>query len=739
MAEPFGGMAEPPSLDTLPEELFASIAAQLREHASLNCLARTSRSFHRRVANADEAWQAAWEHETGGAKMPAIPAHEAVRGLATLDAARWSQLPPPPDEPTDASDQLELVKSGWALGAAAPRWREHACVLTCRQGRTLVLFGGRDIDRKVYFNDTWACDLQTGKWERVATAGREIPKPRCFNSDAGGARVLRHGGEEWAVLFGGLCQPGYRDHLTFLLGPLNEPPCTWRWMLSHPGQRPPQARFHHTLTVAPRVAGFDGDGDGNASDRAASNDVLWMVGGHNRMIQPILDMHWLSLHKATFAWAPREAEAVGIASSGGESGGQQPHEQQRVGVEVEWQHVPSLAGPMSAGVPPPRGFHVASFWRPAQEETGASAVVRKGYLVVSGGLGLRGEGAGHGNFDLEVFPLADTFVYDLDRNEWEKLLCEHPVPRSRAAGCIVRNRWLALAGGCRQASGAAMEPGEPYNDLWLLDLASSLFGQVTGTVGWERCALPSEGVVRPPHLGSSCFAVHGGAVLLILGGHHTSGQLGRDEADQFGDASGRRSLALHESQAIALPRVRGEAHPRISTGAARLVTAGMPCCREGSGGEEGGGNSGAGGLLQRMTSAAAAEHLLGGRGERIFGAGERLLVHGLKGAPELNGAIGVAKTECSVFHGADARLGVRIEGPPPHGGREVSVKRRNLLPSCSYEQPKLAVQGPPDAATSDVVWALTPELGQWRGASVNDQLRNSIVLNRLSVLPDPPL
>ena len=707
-------MDEPPSLETLPEELFVCVAAQLREHSSLGCLARTSHSFHQRVSRADEAWQAAWRLLTDGSAMPAIPAHQAVRGLATLDAAHWSQLPPPPDEPADEPvDESELIKSGRTLGAAAPRWREHACVLTCNKGRTLVLFGGRDIDKKIYFNDTWACDVRAGTWERVATAGREIPKLRCFNSDAGGARVLRHGGEEWAVLFGGLCRPGYRDHLTFLLGPLNEPPRTWRWMLSHPGQRPPQARFHHTLTVAPRVASFDCDGGVN--DGSTSDDTLWMVGGHNRMIQPILDMHWLSLHLARFeCLAPTGSEAEATSASGGASGGSQPHEQQRVGVEVEWQRAPSQAAQMPAGVPPPRGFHVAAHWRPTPGDLGAGAVVgKRGYLVVSGGLGLRGEGGGHGDFDLEVFPLADTFVYDLDRKEWEGLRCEHPLPRSRAAGCVVRNRWLAIAGGCRQASGDAMEPGAPYNDLWLLDLVSNLFGEVAGTVGWERCGLPSDWVARPPHVGSSCFPVHGGAVLLILGGHHTSGQGRSDEADQFGDASGRRSLALHESQAIAL-RVGGEARPRISTGAVQLVTAGVPCYREGSGVEGGG----------RTT-------------ETIFGAGERVLLHGLTGAPELNGAIGVT-TDYSALHGdVDTRVGVRIDGPPPHGGREVSVKRRNLRPSCSYEQPMLAMPAPADAETPGAVLALTPALGQWRGLEMQDQLRNGIVLNRLSVLSVP--
>ena len=152
---------------------------------------------------------------------------------------------------------MQVTRNGGINGNnVAPRWREHACVLICNAGRRLVMFGGRDAKSATYFADTWMADLQTGQWRRVAEGGPH-PCARCFNSDAGGARVMRSGDEEWAVLFGGLCQPGYRDAQTWMLGPLEDEPEAWSWfrvaqdvVVGHC----PCARFHHSMTLVPRTA-----------------------------------------------------------------------------------------------------------------------------------------------------------------------------------------------------------------------------------------------------------------------------------------------------------------------------------------------------------------------------------------------------------------------------------------------------------------------------------------------------
>ena len=152
----------------------------------------------------------------------------------------------------------------------------------CNDGKTIVVFGGNvDIEVRphatpVCTNATWALDVASGRWTRAAESSVERPSPRCFNADGAGGGVLRDAADtEWLVVFGGLCQPGYRDNQTWILGPLGDAPERWQWWEvqadgeTHSEDRP-TARFHHAMLVAslpsPRIIG---------SERSSSNWSCW--------------------------------------------------------------------------------------------------------------------------------------------------------------------------------------------------------------------------------------------------------------------------------------------------------------------------------------------------------------------------------------------------------------------------------------------------------------------------------
>ena len=65
-------------------------------------------------------------------------------------------------------------------------------------------------------------------------------------------------GNEWLCVFGGLRDEGFRDNMTFLLGPLGPAAgaAGWKWteVLPAPAGHPqapgrPEPRFHHTVTA----------------------------------------------------------------------------------------------------------------------------------------------------------------------------------------------------------------------------------------------------------------------------------------------------------------------------------------------------------------------------------------------------------------------------------------------------------------------------------------------------------
>ena len=663
------------TLETLSADLFSYVASLLPCNAlgRLCCVSRVLRSM---TLAADEAWEAVWKEETHHAARH-LPARDALRSVRTLDDCTW----------------MPFV-------VGAPRWREHACALTCNGGKRLLLFGGRV--GKLYCDDTWTCELLTGAWERVASGERpdddDAPSPRCYNSDGGGGRVLRSCGEEWAVLFGGLCQPGHRDNQTWLLGPLNAPPTNWRWMRVTPDDmhKPPAARFHHTLTVAP-----------HADDEDDAFDFLVMIGGHDRTISPILDTHFFSLREASFTWASERAPEL-----------EGSYENRRIGVEAQWE----TATP-SSDEPDARAFHVAEFWR--HPRLGHRCV------VMSGGIG-EFEDVDEGDGMISSPALGDTWTFDLDdfsddpemNTAWTEMdVGEMTPPRSRAASAMARDQ-LIVCGGCR--AGSHIKPGQLLNDVWSLDLlmASDAVGR------WTRCTLPADGPARPPHVCASAAALYGGAVLLVLGGHDDvqsgtyhrmarEGLITQDQwpkitsaFDQFGDATGYHAFALHESLVLGtggsgpaptLPEPSGCAMP------SRLVTAGLPL---------------------RCESAEAA----GAFAASWFATpGDRVLLHGLQGQPQYNGAVGTIATNAPMQGVADDRVPVKLGAPHCTA---LQVRRRNLLPSKLGNGPLLVV--PPMAHESTTaMWALTPsaDLHPSKGASRNLSTSRTIVLHKLSVLP----
>jgi len=683
---------ETPTLESLTPELFALVSRQTGA-VGLSRLARVSHQLGVRVQEAEDSWASVWVDETCSCKKPlAGPAREALRATTTLERVHWSSLPLPPQSSEMLSaatlqwseSMLSFAESGkLASQQEAPRWRQHACVLSCNGGESLVMFGGRDINGVLYFSDTWACDVQSGVWQQVAAHGRG-PSPRCFNSDAaGGGRVLCSGDEEWAVIFGGLCQPGHRDNQTWLLGPLNEPPAEWSWLPTRPDEwmgRPPQARFHHTLTVVPRC-------------QSTEDDFLVMVGGHNRLIQPILDMHVLSLRDATFHWPDHDRLP-----------------ERRIGATVTW-----VAQPREPQ-PPARGFHVAACW---------TSPWCTDFLVVSCGVGTTNGGQFQGDVDGDfVTALGDTWLFDMDQSSWVQLIAQLQPPRSRAASTIVRGQ-VVICGGCRQESSVSLAPGEALNDVWLLDLlcAVQYDGPPAYSVSavdqpWVRCVLPIDSAERPVHIGASAMALYGGRVLLVLGGHGRSAP-----ADQFGDLPAETAWALHESQAVGFSggttlaidhgsrwlgchdQAASESMPRPF--AAALVSRGLAHYA---------GEETAGEAEERVTSWLAVE-------------GMRVLIHGLGAQAHLNGAVGTVVDRVPRAGPADARVGVQL-GPPHNRG--VKVRRSNLQPSTRFgEQSMVAV---PDRDNPDTVVALTPSMSQSRQSRVSAELRSGIVLQRFAIM-----
>ncbi len=247
--------------------------------------------------------------------------------------------------------------------------------------------------------------------------------------------------------------------------------------------------------------------------------------------------------------------------------------------------------------------------------------------------------------DHDLITLGDTWLLDDRNGEWLDLRARLE-PRRSATVAVTRGSKLVLCGGCRTPSVLEMTPGAAFNEVWVLDLEMALlaaraFGGVgVGGVEWERCSAPSGRVPRCPRMGAKAHTLHGGAVLLVLGGHDTSRERGgRPPSDQFGDVTIERAIALHETDAYALTRAAGGAPGRARTAA--LATAGLP--------------QAAWGFFSHRAVTMRAEGWSATQGHRV-------LVHGLAGQPELNGAVGTIISGSADFGRADDRVGV--QAPP---------------------------------------------------------------------------
>jgi hypothetical protein len=309
-------------------------------------------------------------------------------------------------------------------------------------------------------------------------------------------------------------------------------------------------------------------------------------------------------------------------------------------------------------------------------------------------------------------------------------LIKRPTDRdSPPQALVVARETLLLAGGVRGAGDSAptpLAPGAAFDDVWLLNLqaaigpprADSAYGRAPRSgVVWERCVLPCDRVHRAPHANAAAHALHGGAVVLLLGGHDPC-----DEADQFGDMEGDQAWAVHEAEGIAMGGALPSARPpRLNAG---MGTEGMPH------------------LLDHSAEAIDTRNSLWA-GEK----GTRVLVHSLQGQSELNGAVGsIVESPPQVMGAADNRVSVAVG--PPHS-KSVSIRRRNLQVSrCATLGETPAIVQPSAADQDGVAWALTPAMGYVLGPESSgaqyegrlntlrrEQVRNGIVVNRLDVLP----
>ena len=660
-------------LAALPPELFVAIAKSSTVK-SLGRLASSCHQFQAALAVAEEAWAEAWRAATNAAVPPNVAARTALKSITTLNDLHWKPLPAQPEGP-DAGhiNPGHYAHTGMVIGTTeAPRWREDAFVAVCNGGKRLVLFGGRDADHSIYFNDTWTCDLTTGEWLRVNPAN--IPSRRCFNSDAGGGRVIRSGEEEWALIFGGLCEPGHRDNQTWLLGPLDEAPSEWAWMPVMPQDfgRGPCARFHHTLTVVPR----------RAETGPTSYDFVVMIGGHDRTISPIFDLHMFSLRDASFRWLDRP--------------GSSDDESRRVEAQADWYLQERELEPCA------RGFHSAVHYY--------SPMMEADCIIVCCGMGpteLTVDGVDDFDQHGPYFALGDAWLFNLNDSEWSMLpgLPDPSLYRSRAALTVARDR-LFLAGGCRNAIDLgggyynegpdedSISPGTAFFDLWVLDMIPGGYEGYDRWVWgskWVQVHLPTE---RPTtHINANAHVLHGGAVLLILGGHRSGVSY-----DNFGDVRGADAWALHEGEAISL---NGALHSEHAT--TRRCTAGQPFYH-------GPDDAGRGWVADR---------------------GAHVLLHGMANAKELNGAIG-RFLEGNKDSDPDSRVGVRVG--PPHN-RDVHARRKNLAPSIPGIERPLIVQPCVDDG-GGAIWALTSARGHAMLKSPEGRIRNGIAVSKLVVMPE---
>lgn len=460
-------------MESLPFEAVSLIGEQLGEPMSLGRFARVSKSLNLFVMASDGAWQRALE-AVGGHRSTGS-AYIALRDLITLGAVRWHAL----------GERLP-----------APAARHHHAVFACNRGSTLIVYGGRTSSpdhnsengtTATFFSDTWALDVRSGAWHRAAVEGL-APSPRCFSADDRGGGVLQDAtGTEYLVLFGGLRPEGFRDNATFILGPLGSAADarTWRWLRLPDGDSPgpppappglgaapvpsppPEPRFHHQLT-------------------AVGTQSLIVSGGHNYMLQALMDVHEFSL--AGVSLRPSRPAPASVADSHPE---RLPDGLSLAG----W--VPVGHGEPAGSSPSPRANHMAVAWNST--------------LVIVGG-------------ERWQELLDDTWLLDTLTGRWRRVRATLPGGGRALAAIAITGDTLVIAGGLynrahHSASSAhaicTLNLRQPDILGWLSIATHATLGDV------PRCDMT--------YVGAGLATLHRDGTFILFGGHTGAA------CDVFGD------------------------------------------------------------------------------------------------------------------------------------------------------------------------------------------------------------
>jgi hypothetical protein len=491
------------------------------------------------------------QHCYGGAGV-AVGGHarDIARDIATLARLRWEtaqkqQQPLLPQPQQQQQQQSEPVAAGAAAAAAAPSGLEKFVAHLCREGRTLVVFGGRAVVSAAGLQHTltsrcWALDVVTSTWTEVLAAeavgggsrsesAAPWPEPRSFGADGGAGAVLTAcDGHEWLAVHGGLRQEGYRDNETWLLGPLDAAVGAWQWIEVQPDGHPqshsrPCPRFHHTFNVA------------TGSWQSSYQQQLVILGGHNHRIEPILDPWLLSLGQLTSSVPQPPSDEAPPTTREPQEAAAAVCVQRRETVRWRYCREPRnhVEGPRA------RAHHATTVWRGGVIFAGGEAangpMPNDVYWLDDVWLcdttnELLGSGYGYDGFvdttalcecrgnDGPQPLLSDTDDDDFaDVDDPEQIasvrwvsLPSLPYAVSQAAMTILANDTLVLCGG---GDGTGAVTAQAPGSTLLLNLGH---GEDSGWDTWTMLAAPS----LPANLfGATAVALHGGQTLLVLGGY----------------------------------------------------------------------------------------------------------------------------------------------------------------------------------------------------------------------------
>ena len=534
----------------------------------------------------------------------------------------WCRLPnaPKQSDPRAALKSIRTLDSvHWSPMPVKTTvpWRQHFAAVS--SGKHLIVYGGVCKAEQGFAKLTaWAYDLTDDVWRQAAPEGQQ-PLPRRFNADAGGGRILRHGCEHWCAFFGGCLEGGPRVNETWLLGPLSLPPDRWRWLEAHDDGEM-QSPQRPTTRFHHQLTVLSTD--------AGADDVLVVSGGRNYAQVPMWDLCTLSLGDATFAYADADAGAGARALPGSaHSADEVPASalspaDAPMAVDVEWHRHRRRVDER----PTARAHHCTATWARTNGELPL--------LIVHGG-------CSNVTFD-EVELLSDTWVMEPMTGDWKLLDVDNArlfAGRTEgtctvgygAAMSAVGDQLVLMAG---YGFGEANPTTANALPVWTLNLRTPTAWLSVESLGRPRCWHPT------------LLPVLGGEALIVFGGARPTDV---DDMDNFGDPL-RGFLALHETSVLRVCPPSDEAPPSPSHTIAKVAAA--------------------------TRGGAHLQAAVGTTSWFVEADESRFLVHGLRNEQHaaLNGCIGNAVTDGPAVMTTD-RVGMRVSG------RDVSVKRANLVPS----------------------------------------------------------